>query len=169
MLLRNGGILGIGGFKKVVHVGHSYGSLETYTLSVRYPNISDAIILTGFSQSDDFIGEFALGGNFVVANTKTTLSQYPAGFLTPGSVTGVQSVFFGPGNFDPAVLQYTFNTGQPATVGEMLTLGGDTALPSPYTGPVLVITGGECPHEQPRIVAADNIRSRYWFLWWRLP
>lgn len=142
-LLRNGGIIGIGGFEKVVHVGHSYGSLQTYTLSVRYPNISDGLVLTGFSQSDNFVGEFALGGNFVVANTKQSLSQYPAGFLTPGSVSGVQTVFFGNGNFDPAVLEYTFDTAQPATVGEMLTLGGDEGLPSPFTGPVLVITGGE--------------------------
>lgn len=38
-------------FQKKVHVGHSFGSLMTYGLSSKYPNITDAIVLTGFSHS----------------------------------------------------------------------------------------------------------------------
>jgi len=51
-------------FEKIVHVGHSFGSTQTYILANMYPNISDGIILTGFSLNASFVGYFAAGGNF---------------------------------------------------------------------------------------------------------
>jgi pimeloyl-ACP methyl ester carboxylesterase len=36
-------------FQKVVHVGHSFGSVQSYWLSALYPNNTDGLILTGYS------------------------------------------------------------------------------------------------------------------------
>lgn len=51
-------------FSKIVHVGHSFGSAQTYALTAMYPNISDGIVLTGFSLNGSFVGFFAAGANF---------------------------------------------------------------------------------------------------------
>ena len=68
-MLREGTFPGVNrSFEKVVHVGHSFGSAQTYALVNMYPNISDGIILTGFSYNTSFLGLFALGANFMQAN-----------------------------------------------------------------------------------------------------
>ena len=41
-------------FQKVVHVGHSFGSVLTFNLVAKYPQASDGIILTGYSQNVSF-------------------------------------------------------------------------------------------------------------------
>jgi pimeloyl-ACP methyl ester carboxylesterase len=51
-------------FNKVVHVGHSFGSAQTYALANLYPNLTDGIVLTGFSMNGSFVNSFAAGGNF---------------------------------------------------------------------------------------------------------
>lgn len=142
--LRNGSITGVceDGFDKVVHVGHSYGSIQSYSLAVLHPEATDGLVLTGFTQSSQFIPYFGLGGNFVLANGNPTFAKYPFGYLAAGDVSGVQTNFFSPGAFDPALLELGYSSGQPVTVGELLTIGAQTALPNPLTGPVLIITGG---------------------------
>lgn len=129
-------------FDKVVHGGHSFGSEHTYALTAMYPNDSDGIVLTGFGQNGSFIPYFAFGGNFIEANQAATLSQYPDGYLATGDATGVQINFFAPEQFDPSILQLAFATGQPVTVGELLTIGGETGTPNTFGGPVLIVTGG---------------------------
>ena len=62
--LRAGDVEGISsGFDVVTHVGHSFGSQHTYALTAMYPDISDGITLTGFSQNGSFAGFFLIGGN----------------------------------------------------------------------------------------------------------
>lgn len=64
-MLRNGTFPAVNHtFDKVVHVGHSFGSAQTYALANLYPNITDGIVLTGFSMNSSFVGFFAAGGNF---------------------------------------------------------------------------------------------------------
>ena len=54
--LRNGTIPYVPhAFKKVVHVGHSFGSILTYNMVAKYPRASDGIILTGYSQNSSFL------------------------------------------------------------------------------------------------------------------
>ncbi|EHK96828.1 hypothetical protein M7I_7453 [Glarea lozoyensis 74030] len=50
-------------YNTVVHVGHSFGSAQTYSLVNKYPSISDGVVLTGFSMNSSFIGLFAAGNN----------------------------------------------------------------------------------------------------------
>lgn len=54
-------------FTRVVHAGHSFGSAQTYLIAAQYPNITDGIILTGFSMNSSFVSSFAAGGNFQLA------------------------------------------------------------------------------------------------------
>lgn len=129
-------------FEKIVHVGHSFGSTHTYALTAMYPNISDGIALTGFSQNGSFVPFFQLGGNFVDVKENAALAPlYDHGYLVPGTPSGVQTNFFSPGAFDPEILTYAATTGQPVTVGELLTIGGETGSPNNFAGPVFVITG----------------------------
>ncbi|KAK7731528.1 hypothetical protein SLS53_008768 [Cytospora paraplurivora] len=143
-LLREGSIDEINsGFDKVVHIGHSFGSVQSYSLAVLYPGASDGLVLTGFSQASQFIPYFGLGGNFVLANGLPSFKNYSDGYLAAGDETGVQTNFFAPGQFDPALLDWAYAAGKPVTVGELLTFFGATAFENPLTGPVLIITGGE--------------------------
>lgn len=65
MMLRNATFPGIKQtFGKVTHVGHSFGSAQTYALVNMYPTISDGIVLTGFSMNASFVGYFEAGSNF---------------------------------------------------------------------------------------------------------
>lgn len=141
--LRAGSIPGIHcKFDKVVHVGHSFGSIESYSLAVLHPEVTDGLVLTGFSQASGFVPYFGLGGNFVLANLVPGFTAYPNGYLAAGDVSGVQTNFFAPGAFDPALLNVGYQSGQPVTVGELLTLSAQSSAVNPLTGPVLIITGG---------------------------
>jgi len=141
--LRAGSIKGVPKpFHKVVHVGHSFGSEHTYALTAMYPNASDGIALTGFSQNGTFIPYFALGGNFETAHDLPNLTAYPNGYFASANARGVQTNFFSPGMFDPNILTLGFKTQQPVTVGELLTIGGETGSVNHFAGPALIITGG---------------------------
>jgi len=73
-MLRNGTFPGVNQtFNKVVHVGHSFGSAQTYALAGMHPNITDGIVLTGFSMNGSFVSSFAAGGNFQQANRNQPL------------------------------------------------------------------------------------------------
>ncbi|OTB20067.1 hypothetical protein K445DRAFT_372816 [Daldinia sp. EC12] len=140
--LRRGAVPGVGSrHEKIVHVGHSYGSAQTYALAAAAhfdERVSDAIALTGFSQGlGTYVNNFLFGGNFVLADQE----KYGPGYITAGDVSAVQSNFFAPGNFDPDILNETYKTGAPTAVGELLTIGALTATNNSYSGPVFVITG----------------------------
>lgn len=132
--------IGCGCFSKVVHLGHSFGSVMTYALANESPELTDAIVLTGFTQATDYLSWFAVAGNFVpVVNS----SIYPAGYMTPASTVGVQINFFGEGDFDPEMLEEAFKKGQPVTPGELLSLGAPASVNNTYPGPVQIVTGGK--------------------------
>lgn len=68
-MLRNGTFPNVKhAFSKITHVGHSFGSTQTYSLVNMYPDISDGIVLTGFSMNGSFVPFFAAGADFVLAN-----------------------------------------------------------------------------------------------------
>lgn len=142
-MVRDGSLCGVPGkFDKLVHVGHSFGSIMSYGLTTMYPNLSDAIILTGFSQAPYFMPYFALGGNFApVSSVDTLKDKYATGYIAPFSSIGVNIQFFGPGDFSEEMLDDATKNGQPAALGELLNTAGPTTMPSNFKGDVLVITG----------------------------
>lgn len=119
-------------FDKYTHAGHSFGAEHTYALTAMYPDISDGITLQGFSQNGTFLPFFLYAGNFIEAKQVAGLEKYPQGYIAPGNPTGVQLNFFSPGDFDPEILTFAASTGQPVTVGELLTIGGETGSPNPF-------------------------------------
>jgi len=128
--------------KSIVHMGHSFGSAMTYDLVNKYPDISSGIVLTGFSQVPDYMGLFALAGNFSPVRSIPGLRlRYPAGYVGAGSERAVQINFFGPGDFDPKILDYMYKNGQPNTPGEILTVGSGGGVPNQFKGPAMIITG----------------------------
>ena len=76
--LRSGTFPGVTrAFKKVVHVGHSFGSGQTYAMVNMYPGSSDGIVLTGFSMNSTFTPLFYAGANFVTARDNQPLRFGP--------------------------------------------------------------------------------------------
>ena len=142
-MLQKGEISGVSQpYTDIIHVGHSFGSVQSYALTRDYPELSSGLILTGFSQNGTFLPYFQLGGNFIAVQNSPLASQYAAGYFAAGDKSGVQTNFFSPGDFDPAILDLAFATGQPVSQGELLTIGGATAGVNTFAGPVLIITGG---------------------------
>ncbi|KAI9728679.1 MAG: hypothetical protein M1828_002785 [Chrysothrix sp. TS-e1954] len=73
-MLRSGSLPGVSAnFSKIVHVGHSFGSSQTFALTAKYPNISDGIVLTGFSTNGSFVPYFGAGADFQQANLNQPL------------------------------------------------------------------------------------------------
>jgi len=61
-LLRRGQISGINNiFNKVIHVGHSFGSIQSYWLSALYPNNTDGLVLTGWSANGNSLPQTIAG------------------------------------------------------------------------------------------------------------
>lgn len=52
---------------KVVHVGHSFGSIVTNALVASHPTLSDGIVLTGFSQNFEWVGQWLVSTVFRLA------------------------------------------------------------------------------------------------------
>ncbi|KAI9902422.1 hypothetical protein N3K66_001774 [Trichothecium roseum] len=129
-------------YEKIVHLGHSFGSAITYNLVNQRPEISQGIVLQGYSHVPDFMGLFALGVNHVPVKKIPQLAmKYPKGYVTPGTRNGVQIAHFGPGDYDESMLDRAFMRAQPNTPGEILTVGSGGDIPSAFTGPSMVITG----------------------------
>ncbi|KAG8527724.1 uncharacterized protein KY384_007878 [Bacidia gigantensis] len=167
-MLRDGTFPGVKQIKKVVHIGHSFGSGQTYNLVNMDPSSSDGIVLTGFSGNGSFVPVFGAGANFVQANDNQpfrlgskimgyssvtnaygaldydaalpTPLNYPNGYLANANINSNQYNFFLPKFFDLGALVAGEQTKQPVTPGELLTLGS-VPMMNAYAGPVLVITG----------------------------
>jgi pimeloyl-ACP methyl ester carboxylesterase len=102
--LRAGTVPGISScFDKVIHVGHSFGSVQSYWLSALYPNNTDGLVLTGYSANGTFLPTTVAGwdlhsarlnqpfrlGNASNSGVSRALESYPAGDLL---IQGVQSL-----------------------------------------------------------------------------
>ncbi|CAG9982929.1 unnamed protein product [Clonostachys byssicola] len=140
-ILRSGSFGPLPSFSKVVHVGHSFGSILSYGLARDNPELSDGLVLTGFSQNGSFIPLFFAGSNMIPVSTSLRAGQYEAGYLMTGAPMGHHITQFGPGDFDPTILDYVYKTAQPVAVGELLTLGQPMVGLNKFAGPVLIITG----------------------------
>lgn len=154
-LVRNGGLPVEGvpqKYAKVVHVSHSFGSGVTFGLTAPGGNISDGIALTGFTKNTTFSPNFLQSSGFVAAKTLPAFSEFTDGYVVPGSPTGLQQAFFGPGQFDPDMSERAVQLSKPVTVGELLTKGAPGAGNSLFTNPVLIITGSELTWKRESLV-----------------
>ena len=60
-------------FEKTVHVGHSFGSAQTYVLSAMYPNVTDGVVLTGFSMNATWLPQTLADWNLHLARLNQPL------------------------------------------------------------------------------------------------
>jgi len=60
-------------FQKVVHVGHSFGSVQTLLLSAQHPEVTDGIVLTGWSANGTWLGQTIAGWNLHLARLNQPL------------------------------------------------------------------------------------------------
>ncbi|KAJ5105263.1 hypothetical protein NUU61_002610 [Penicillium alfredii] len=134
---------------KIVHVGHSFGSTQSYALSAKYPDISDGLVLTGFSTNATYIPYFLAGASFQQARlnrqspgnlTSRKGLDYSLGYLTSADTSNNEFLFFQPPYFDPGLLLFAEQNKHPVAVGELLTVGS-LPMQSKFSGPVLVLTG----------------------------
>jgi hypothetical protein len=130
-------------YQRILHVGHSFGSMLIYGITALDWTILDGIALTAFSKNGSFVPDFVYGADFVPANVTTTGKSWPAGYYAAGSVDTLQIDFFAPGNFDPAILEPVYHAGQSLPISEFLTLPYPVARLNPFPGPVFIVTGGK--------------------------
>jgi len=123
-------------FGKITVVGHSYGSVLTWTLATFYPEDISAIVLTGFS-AQLLANESPLN---LVPETPTATGYFAA---TAASILGF---FLYPGHYDQKIIEPVLSIAQNVTIGQILTI----ALPyelgyiaTKYYGAAYVITGAE--------------------------
>ncbi|QDS75304.1 hypothetical protein FKW77_001367 [Venturia effusa] len=141
-LLRNGNVSKrIPIPKKIVHVGQSYGSSITNALAATSPEISDAIVLTGYSLNATYEPWFLRASAFHLAseNQPERFSGLSSGYLTWGDKFTNQYGFLKYPYFDPKVLDKAEAGKFPFTLGEILT-GGLIPVAAPgFEKPVLLM------------------------------
>ena len=117
-------------FDRIIHIGHSFGSVLTTALLATYGNLSDAAVITGYILNDHFAemrkATFAL--EYAPQSNGTLFGDRSSGYMVDGTREGFQTVFFstqanattGTGGFDTEVLDYAFSIRQTITTSEFL-------------------------------------------------
>ncbi|KAE9986668.1 hypothetical protein EG328_004995 [Venturia inaequalis] len=127
--------------KKIVHVGHSYGSSLSNALAATRPELSDGIVLTGYSLNATYQPWFLRASAFHLAseNQPKRFSSLSSGYLTWGDKFTNQYAFLKYPHFDPEVLDKAEAGKFPFTLGEILT-GGLIPVAAPnFAKPVLLM------------------------------
>ena len=124
--------------KKVLHIGHSFGSLITGTLAGSVPELSDGIVLTGYSTDSTYALNFAIGTNFHLASEAVPdrFAGLSTGYLTWADELANEFAFLYYPYFDPAVLATAEANKMPFAIGELLS-PYDLKQPG-WKGPLLV-------------------------------
>ena len=117
-------------FNKIIHIGHSFGSVLTTAFLATYGNLSDAAIATGYIPNPHFseMRKTSFGLEFAAQNNKTLFGDRPSGYMVDGTVGSFQTIFFstltntttGIGGFERSVLDYAFSIRQTITTSEFL-------------------------------------------------
>ena len=142
-ILRQGGLKGegIAPPKKVIHVGHSWGSELSNALAAlpQGNELSDGLILTAFSHQFQYGNYFIAASSLHLASTNqpARFGNRSTGYVTWGDKFANQYSFLEYPYFDPAVLDYAESTKFPMTIGELLTQGALNYNASTFKGPVL--------------------------------
>ena len=127
---------------KVVHVGHSYGSIITNFFLGKYGKMSSAAILTGFLINPKAsllkleAGDFA----FAAQDDPARFGDRGSGYVVFGTLGSFQLDSLKKETLDPEILQvYNSTLKQTTAVGELLSLGtGVGDVVNDFTGPLQV-------------------------------
>jgi pimeloyl-ACP methyl ester carboxylesterase len=140
---------------KVVHIGHSFGSVLTSAFIARFPDLTDGAIITGFFLNK-YLGKAGMA-SFGVDYAPTSSPPYnrSSGYLVCQK-SGIQNIFFG-GDlktaYTPEMLDYGNAIKQPFSIGELTSAFWILGLEGPsLKAPVqymlaefdFYICGGDC-------------------------
>ncbi|EXJ91975.1 hypothetical protein A1O3_00525 [Capronia epimyces CBS 606.96] len=142
-LVRAGKIAQVPQPQKVVHVGHSWGSILSNALAAVAPGLSDGLVLTGYSHLVTYQNLFIADTSFHIASQnqpdRFPNQTYSTGFLTWPDKYANQFSFLLYPYFDPVVLDRAEETKYPFTVGEFLTAATLPLEAPQFQGPVLYL------------------------------
>jgi pimeloyl-ACP methyl ester carboxylesterase len=126
--------------KKIVHVGHSYGSQLSNALIASTPDLSDGAVLTGYSLNTTWFPWFERVTTFHLAreNQPKRFANRSSGYVTWGDKFTNQYAFLKYPFFDTKVLEKAEANKFPFTLGEFLTFGLLSAKAPGFAKPVLV-------------------------------
>jgi pimeloyl-ACP methyl ester carboxylesterase len=134
--------------RKVVHIGHSFGSILTATMMYTYgSSLSDGAVLTGFVQNTQLrngkLSSFNL--EYAAESDPARFAAWGSGYMTQASRSAIQLVFFKKGSFTRELLDYAFSIAQPTAIGEWYRFPSVSAalgLPATkFTGPLQFVLG----------------------------
>lgn len=142
-LVRGGNIAQVPQPQKVLHVGHSWGSILSNALAAVAPQLSDGLVLTAYSHLVTYQNLFIADTSFHIASQnqpdRFPSETYSTGFLTwPDKYANQYSFLLYP-YFDPAALDRAEETKYPFTVGEFLTASTLPLEAPTFQGPVLYL------------------------------
>jgi pimeloyl-ACP methyl ester carboxylesterase len=125
---------------KLVHVGHSFGSLITNGLVAASPSLSDGVVLTGFSHNTSWtpLFELCLGFELARTNNPGRFHRYDFGYLTWGNEYDNQCALYTYPFFDTYVLKEAERIKAPFAISELLSFASVPLAAPNFTGPVLV-------------------------------
>ncbi|KIW65399.1 hypothetical protein PV04_07662 [Phialophora macrospora] len=129
---------------KVVHVGHSLGSMTTMGFVSAYGDLTDGVLLTGslISNQSGFIQFSTFGFEYAPENDPELFADRSSGYLVQGTVSAAQQLFLRNGTFEPELLEYADKIKQTGCVGELISGAAVTGRPATaYTGPVQFLVG----------------------------
>lgn len=138
---------------KVVHVGHSFGSVITSALIAEHGTLTDGAIITGYIENK-YLGKPGMA-SFNVKFAGSAPYHRPSGYVVCQK-SGIQNVFFGGSlktAFTQEMLDYGDATKQPVAIGEIPSAYHTRGLDgSSFNAPVqyflaekdFFICGGDC-------------------------
>jgi hypothetical protein len=90
-------------FKKVIVVGHSFGSVQSVAIAANHPKDADAVVLTGFSIESSGINIAVADFGLVIASDAepARFRSLANGYLVTPTAASNQFAFFRYPNFDP--------------------------------------------------------------------
>ncbi|KAF6749047.1 Alpha/Beta hydrolase protein [Ephemerocybe angulata] len=128
-------------FKRVIGIGHSFGSATLLGLVSKYGDVLDATILTGFAVAGgiNYISYPAIGWTIASVQNPKRFGALPSSYVVSEGVSNSQHFFFHYGGYETAILNAAEAMKSTATLGELFVQLGAPALS--YTKPVFVVTG----------------------------
>ncbi|TVY83688.1 hypothetical protein LSUE1_G003808 [Lachnellula suecica] len=131
-------------FDKIILAGHSYGSVVANVLVAEYPDNVNALILTGYSSTYNFVIP-GMDFSSIIAPAATEdpgrFESLASEYLELTSQPGFDLMFYFPGGYDPQLEAQDFAQRGTFTTGELSTAGNTGSIASGYKGPVFVVTG----------------------------
>lgn len=125
--------------RKIVHVGHSFGSFLTSAFIANYGPLSDGAIITGYLLTQNLASAGSTSFNVEYAATSNPLYNRPSGYVVCQK-SGIQNIFFA-GDlktaYTPELLDYGNDIKQPVPIGEFASAFWLLGLTGPsFKGPV---------------------------------